>query len=172
MRQLSRYRPSPYRIVLTSILCERLKPNVKVLIGPYQYGFRFGKSTIDQIFTLRQSLEKRHENQDRTHHLFVDFNAPFDSPVRDRVYAVMSELGIPPKLIRLYRMTLSSSYSSVKVGKYLSELFDTVRGLRQGDPLSCELFNFLMESVLRKAGVHRNGTISYKYTASYVRRRH
>ena len=37
-----------------------------------------------------------------------------------------------------------------------------MRGFRQGDPLSCDLFNFLMESVLRKAGVHRNGTIFYK----------
>ena len=58
-------------------------------------------------------------------------------------------------------MTLSSC-SSIKVGKDLSEPFDTVQGFRQGDLLLCELFNFLMESVLREAGVHRNGTIFYK----------
>ena len=28
--------------VLTSVLCERLKPHEKALIGPYQYGFRTG----------------------------------------------------------------------------------------------------------------------------------
>ena len=44
----------------------------------------------------------------------------------------------------------------------LSETFETVRGFRQGNPLSCDLFNFIMESVLRKAGVHRNGTIFQK----------
>ena len=33
----------------------------------------------------------------------------------------------------------------------LSEPFDTVRGFRQGDHLSCDLFNFVMESVMRKA---------------------
>ena len=59
-------------------------------------------------------------------------------------------------------MTLSNSCSSVKVGMDLSEPFDTVRGFRQGDPLSCDLFNFVMESVLRKAGVHRSGTIFQK----------
>ena len=48
------------------------------------------------------------------------------------------------------------------VGKDLSEPDDTVRGFRQGDPLSCDLFNSLMESMLWKAGVHRNGTIFYK----------
>ena len=66
----------------------------------------------------------------------------------------MSELGIPAKLIRLCRMTLINSCSS--------EPFDTVRGFKQGDPLSCDLINFLMESVLRKADVNRNGTIFYK----------
>ena len=74
----------------------------------------------------------------------------------------MSELGIPAKLIRLCRMTLSNSRSVVKVGMDLSEPFDTVRGFRQGDPLSCDLFNFVMESVLRKAGPHRSGTIFQK----------
>ena len=49
-----------------------------------------------------------------------------------------------------------------KVGKDLSEPLDTVRGFRQGGPLSCDLFNFLLESVLQKAGVHRNGTVFYK----------
>ena len=44
----------------------------------------------------------------------------------------------------------------------LSEPFDTVRRFRQGDPLACDLFNFVMESVMKKAGIHRNGTIFQK----------
>ncbi|XP_062137632.1 uncharacterized protein LOC133846936 [Drosophila sulfurigaster albostrigata] len=56
--------------VLSSVICERLKPYTSTLIGPYQCGFRPGKSTIDQIFTLRQILEKTHENGIDTHHLF------------------------------------------------------------------------------------------------------
>ena len=72
----------------------------------------------------------------------------------------MSELGIPAKLIRLCRITLSNSSSSVKVAKGLTEPLDTVRGFRQGDPLSCDFFNFVLKR--SKAGVHRNGTIFYK----------
>ena len=48
-------------------------------------------------------------------------------------------------------MTLSNSCSSVTVEKDLSDPFHTTQGFRQGDPLSCHLFNFVMESVLRKA---------------------
>ena len=97
--------PIAYK-VLTSVLYDRLKAHAKTLIGPYQCGFRPGKTTIDQIFTLRQILEKRNEKQGRTQHLFVDFKAAFDSPVRVRVYTALSELGIPAKLIRLCTMTL------------------------------------------------------------------
>ena len=92
------------------------KATHQILIGPYQCGFRPGKSTIDQIFTLRQILKKTNEKQVDTHHLSVDYKAVFDSPIRVRVFAAMSELGITAKLIRLCRVMLISSYSSVKVG--------------------------------------------------------
>ena len=52
----------PYK-VLTGVLCGRLKPLVQTMIGPYQGGFRPSKSTIHQIYTLRQILEKTHEKQ-------------------------------------------------------------------------------------------------------------
>ena len=111
--------PIAYK-VLTSVLCKILKLHSKALIGPYQGGFRPGKTTIEQIFTLRQILEKRHEKQDKIHYLFVDVKAVFDSLVIDHIYSAMYDLGIPAKLIRLCRMTLSNSCSSVKLGKDLS----------------------------------------------------
>ena len=58
--------------------------------------YLFGKSTIDQICSLRQILEKTHEKQVDTHRLFVDYKDAFDSPTRDRGFAV---LGIPANLI-------------------------------------------------------------------------
>ena len=106
-------------------------------IGPYQCGFRPGKSTIDQIFTLRKTLEKTQEKQIDTYHLFVDYKAAFDSPIRGKLYEAMSDLHIPEKLIRLCWMTLTHIKTAVKIGKNLSEPFTTKRGLRQGDTLSC-----------------------------------
>ncbi|XP_073848775.1 uncharacterized protein [Musca autumnalis] len=156
--------PIAYKIV-SGILCERLKPMVNEIIGPYQCGFRPGKSTIDQIFTLRQILEKTQEMQIDIFHLFVDYKAAFDSPLRSKVFHAMSEFGIPAKLIRLCKMTLTDTRSSVKIGKNLSEEFCTKRGFRQGDSLSCDLFNILLEKVIRDANVKRNGTI---YTNSHM----
>ena len=72
----------------------------------------------------------------------------------------MSELGIPAKLIRLCRMTLSNTCSSVKVGTSPNILIPCE--VSDKATLSCDLFNLLTESVLRKAGVYRNCTIFYK----------
>jgi sorting nexin-29 len=44
--------------VLAVVLYGRLKPYANQIIGQYQCGFRQGMSTIDQIQTLRQILEK------------------------------------------------------------------------------------------------------------------
>jgi len=86
--------------VLSVVLYGRLKPYTDKIIGHYQCGFREGVSTIDQIQTLRQILEKT-EFQIETHHLFVDFRTAYDKVNRNQLYKAMLEFGIPPKLVRL-----------------------------------------------------------------------
>ena len=146
---------SAYKI-LSSILCERLKPFLQNIIGDYQCGFRPGKSTTDQIFTLRQILEKTREYQIDTHHLFIDFRQAYDSVKRDELYSAMNHLGIPTKLIKLCKMTLTETYSAVRLAKAASAHFEVKKGLRQGDALSCDLFNICLEMIIRKAEIRTN----------------
>ena len=88
-----------YRVLLI-VLYGRLKPYTDKIIRHYQCGFREGVSTIDQIQTLRQILEKT-EFQIETHRLFVDFRTAYDKVNRNQLYKAMLEFGIPPKLVRL-----------------------------------------------------------------------
>lgn len=70
--------------ILSNVLCERLRPYAEKYIGVYQAGFRGGRSTIDQIFTLRQILERTREHDIDTYHLFIDFKAAYDSVIRSK----------------------------------------------------------------------------------------
>jgi len=49
------------------------------------------------------------------------------------------------KLVRLIKMCLNETYSRVRVGKNLSDMFPIKNGLKQEDALSSLLFNFALE---------------------------
>jgi sorting nexin-29 len=80
---------------------------VETTIDDYQCGCHGEQSTVDQIFTIRQILEKCSEHVKDTHHLFIDFKAAYDSIDRHSLYAAMEELNIPQKLITLVKATMN-----------------------------------------------------------------
>ena len=57
--------------MLSQILFRRLSPLANRFVGSYQAGFTDGRSTTDQIFTVRRILQKCREYQISIHHLFT-----------------------------------------------------------------------------------------------------
>ncbi|XP_062707776.1 uncharacterized protein LOC134288081 [Aedes albopictus] len=148
--------------VLSQIIFRRLSPKVNEFVGSYQAGFIDGRSTTDQIFTVRQILQKCREYQVPTHHLFIDFKAAYDSIDRTELWKIMDENSFPGKLTRLIRATMDGVQNSVRISGELSSSFESRRGLRQGDGLSCLLFNIALEGVMRRAGLNSRSTIFTK----------
>ena len=99
-----------------------LTPHANKIIGQYKCGFREGVSTIDQIKTLRQILEKTLEFQIETLHLFIDFRTAYDKVNRNQLYKAMLEFGIPPKLVKLTQATMEGTTAKVKTQNELSYL--------------------------------------------------
>jgi hypothetical protein len=65
--------------VLSNAIFNCLLPFVESSMGAYQCGLHPNKSTIDQIFTLCQILERTTEYGIGTHQLFIDYKAAYDS---------------------------------------------------------------------------------------------
>lgn len=59
--------------VYMSLILERINPYVNEIVGEYQSGFRKGKSTLDNIFTLRQIMAKFYEFDKELHLIFIDY---------------------------------------------------------------------------------------------------
>jgi hypothetical protein len=95
--------------IFSNILFNRLLPYVETTIGHHQCGYRGERSTVDQIFTVHQILEKCGEHGKDTHHHFIDFKAAYDSIDRHSLYAAMEELNIPKKLIALVKATMNNT---------------------------------------------------------------
>jgi hypothetical protein len=82
--------------------------------------------------------------------LFVDFKRAYDSVKREVLYNILLKFGIPKKLVRLIKMCLNETYSTVCVNKLLSDEFPIQNGLKQGDALLPLLLNFALENAIRK----------------------
>ena len=84
------------------------------------------------------------------HQLFIDFKKACGS-VRWEVFCnILIEFGIPKKLERLIKICLNETYSSVRVGKNLFDMFPIRNGFKEGDALSPLLFIFALEYAIRR----------------------
>jgi hypothetical protein len=75
------------------------------------------------------------------HKLFFDFKKAFDSVRREVLYNILIEFGIHRKLVGLIKMCLNETYSTVSIGKNLSDKFPVQNGLEHGDALSHLFWN-------------------------------
>ena len=109
--------------ILTSIINETVQKVTERIIGEYQYGFHLNKGTTDQLFIIRQMMEKNWKRGFDLHMLTVDFEQAFDSVNRRLLSEAMEEVGIPQKLIKVIEMTLRDTTRVVKINNRKTRTF-------------------------------------------------
>ena len=76
--------------ILAKILLQRLQTIAEVILPESQCGFRYSRSTIDMIFTLRQLLEKPVEQQQSLYMVFIDLSKYVDTVVRSSLWILQT----------------------------------------------------------------------------------
>jgi len=97
------------------------------------------------------------EYTEEVHQFFIEFKKAYDSVRREALYKILLEFGIPRKLERLIKLSLTETYSRVRVGKNVSEKFPIRNGLKQGDARSPMLFHFAVEYAISRVQVNKGG---------------
>jgi len=137
--------------IFSSIILQRIKKRTEEILSEAQAGFRANRSTIDQIFALRQMAEKYEEFGKELYVCYIDFRKAFDSVWRKGLWKVMRHYGYPEKIVRILENAYKDTFSAVRVDGELSEWFATIVGVLQGCVLSPLLFNIFLELVMAMA---------------------
>ncbi|TKS64956.1 LINE-1 reverse transcriptase -like protein [Collichthys lucidus] len=137
--------------VFSGVLERRVRKIVEPRIQEEQCGFRPGRGTVDQLYTLSAVLEGAWEFAQPVYMCFVDLEKAFDRVPRGVLWGVLREYGVSDPLIRAIRSLYSLCQSLVRIAGSKSDLFPVRVGLRQGCPLSPVLFITFMDRISRRS---------------------
>jgi len=137
--------------VYARVLNDRVKLMTAEKVMDEQGGFKAGRGCIDQIFAVRQIVEKTIEKDRVVYMAFVDLEKAYDNVNRQKLWNVLEEYGVRGRLLRAVEALYEDGKASVRVGGRESEWFGVHKGVRQGCTLSPWLFNVFVDKVTREA---------------------
>ncbi|KAJ0183432.1 hypothetical protein K1T71_001408 [Dendrolimus kikuchii] len=136
--------------VYAKIIEKRMKVVSDGLLWDAQGGFRNGRGCMDQVFSLRNIVEKQLAVGRKVFCGFVDLEKAFDRVVRKDLWDILPGYGINGQLMRAVQSTYEDCMACVRVEGSLSPWFDVNIGVRQGCVLSALLFILYLDDCLQR----------------------
>ncbi|KAK3558992.1 hypothetical protein QTP86_000122 [Hemibagrus guttatus] len=135
--------------VYSRVLERRVRPFIEPQIQEEQCGFRPGRGTLEQLYTLHRVLEGSWEFAQPVHMCFVDLEKAFERVPRGILWEVLWEYWVRGPLLRAVWSLYNQSRRLVRIASCKSDLFPVHVGLRQGCPLS--LFIVFIDRISRRS---------------------
>lgn len=159
-REISNYRPITllnvdYKI-FTKILANRLAEVAGDIVHPDQAGFIPDRRIHHQTKLTKQVIDLCEADEINGVIIALDQEKAYDKIDHSYLWSVLAHLNFPPQFIQTIKAVYEGAKSMVVVNGVLSGEFDITRGLRQGDPMSCILFDLAIEPL---ATALRNSTL-------------
>src|SRR5260221_7086347 len=133
--------------ILTTALMGKLSLVAPKLINKCQAAFIKGRSIFDQIDLVSRMMDLCEiTNQDGAI-ITLDQEKAYDKIRHDYLWKVLETMNIPQNLVKTIRSLYSKAKTTVilNLNGVMSRKFQVTRGICQGYPLSCLLFNLAIE---------------------------
>ena len=115
---------------MATVLLKRMRSAVDKTLRPNQAGFRRGRSCCEQIFSLRQIVDKCLTWQRPLLINFGDFKKTFDCIHRESLWKIATIYGFPDKVVNIMK-SHQGSRCAFRVDGTRSEFFDIHSGVRR-----------------------------------------
>jgi hypothetical protein len=119
--------------------------------SPCQAGFRQREECVTHAACFVEILQRRRYMELPTFALFIYLKKAYDMVPHEALFAKLRRFGIRGKcykfLVELYRRSTIRVRAGSGPSAAFTETFDLARGLRQGCPLSCVLFNVFINDI-------------------------
>ena len=133
--------------IYTKILCSRLKPMLGMLLHDTQFS-QPGKN-IGQLVTLIRDLRDDMCNSTRDSFLVsIDFMKAFDNVDHGYIVKLLNKMKFPKKFIDAFQSLYKNAQSKLMINGMLSKRISIKSGIRQGDPLSKDIFTLSLNPLI------------------------
>jgi hypothetical protein len=160
VRKLKNWRPltllnSDYKIY-TKALATRLQKVLPNIIAQEQAGCMKGRSTFNNIRSTIDIINYTNENRENGILAYIDFEKAFDTIKWKFMENVLKKLNFGPKFQKYVNIMYQNIQACIINNGYASKFFETSRGIRQGCPISANLFILVVEVLAHKIRNNNN----------------
>ena len=131
--------------ILTKALAVQLAVKITDLIHPDQAGFIRKRLIFNQIRLTKAIIDYAEIIEENGAIVALDQEKAYDKIKHNYLWAVMERFGLPRIFVNTVKTLYTNASTMVAINRILSDPFKVSRGVRQGDPLSCALFDLAIE---------------------------
>ncbi|CAK1603571.1 unnamed protein product [Parnassius mnemosyne] len=127
---------------------ERIRVKCDEQLADSQFGFRSGVSTREALFAIQVLVQKCLDMQQDVFLCFIDYEKAFDRVLHDSLIAILQNIGLDGKDIRIILNLYWNQRATVRVDNEETAHIEIKRGVQQGCILSPTLFNLYSETII------------------------
>ena len=147
--EISNYRPitlmnTDYKL-LTKVLALQLSPSITSLVHEDQAGFIPKRSIFNHIRLAKSIINYAEVMEENGAIIALDQEKAYDKIRHDYLWKTLDAFNVPQTFTKTVKSLYQNARTQVAINGVFSDPFPITRGVRQGDPLSCFLFDLAIE---------------------------